>query len=556
MNTGVQRSSATPPAARTATTPAVGAVAGQRLRHRQERAAHRDGAPHSLRRDRERVQSARPRAQGQVRDGDPRRALHPHLRALPARLGLGVRKTRSSSRAWPSRRASSRCSKRTTAKSRRARRSGTRFPSPNTSSCRSATPICSAIRRISSASRGSRRWPTTTSTNSACCNRRRHGQAVRDHARRRLEPRQQDRRVAHQPAAVRGSAAAVQPRLPGRREHPGLAVSRRVRRLRSRVARADRGQSAGRRSWGASAITRARPRATAASSTRRSASTRSSAFSATKRSSAAGSSRRPRPRAASACSSSAPDRRDLSAAYHLRRLGHGVKIVEAGPRAGGMMRFGIPKYRLPRDVLDAEIQRILDLGVELRARLQGLEHPRDDAGGPLRRGVPRGRRAHRQARLHSRGRSRAHARRGVGAARHGGRGQADARPARRRVRRRQHRARRRAHGQAAGRHRIDHRLPPHARKDARARLRSRGSAAGRRPDQVAVDDQEHGRRRHADRRKDGARRQGLSAADRRIRDARGRLAGPGARPGRRSVAARRRAGTRDQGRHGAGRRRT
>jgi len=55
----------------------------------------------------------------------------------------------------------------------------------------------------------------------------------------------------------------------------------------------------------------------------------------------------------------------LSAAYHLRRLGHAVKIVEAGPLAGGMMRFGIPKYRLPRDVLDAEVQRIVDLGVEI-----------------------------------------------------------------------------------------------------------------------------------------------------------------------------------------------
>jgi 2-oxoacid:acceptor oxidoreductase delta subunit (pyruvate/2-ketoisovalerate family) len=55
----------------------------------------------------------------------------------------------------------------------------------------------------------------------------------------------------------------------------------------------------------------------------------------------------------------------LSAAYHMRRLGHRVKIIEAGPLAGGMMRFGIPKYRLPRDVLDAEVQRILDLGVEL-----------------------------------------------------------------------------------------------------------------------------------------------------------------------------------------------
>ncbi|HUK05229.1 MAG TPA: NAD(P)-binding protein [Burkholderiales bacterium] len=56
----------------------------------------------------------------------------------------------------------------------------------------------------------------------------------------------------------------------------------------------------------------------------------------------------------------------LSAAYHLARLGHAVEIHEAGPLAGGMMRFGIPKYRLPRDVLDAEVKRILDLGVVLK----------------------------------------------------------------------------------------------------------------------------------------------------------------------------------------------
>ncbi len=55
----------------------------------------------------------------------------------------------------------------------------------------------------------------------------------------------------------------------------------------------------------------------------------------------------------------------MSAAYHLRRLGHRVTVMEAGPRVGGMMRFGIPKYRLPRDVLDAEMQRIVDLGVTL-----------------------------------------------------------------------------------------------------------------------------------------------------------------------------------------------
>ena len=60
----------------------------------------------------------------------------------------------------------------------------------------------------------------------------------------------------------------------------------------------------------------------------------------------------------------------LSAAYHLARLGHRVTIYEAGPLAGGMMRFGIPKYRLPRDVLDAEIKRILDMGITLKLNLR------------------------------------------------------------------------------------------------------------------------------------------------------------------------------------------
>ena len=55
----------------------------------------------------------------------------------------------------------------------------------------------------------------------------------------------------------------------------------------------------------------------------------------------------------------------LSAAYHLARLGHHVTIKEAESSAGGMMRFGIPRYRLPREVLDAEVKRILDLGVTL-----------------------------------------------------------------------------------------------------------------------------------------------------------------------------------------------
>ncbi|GMV27328.1 MAG: hypothetical protein AMXMBFR58_33590 [Phycisphaerae bacterium] len=53
----------------------------------------------------------------------------------------------------------------------------------------------------------------------------------------------------------------------------------------------------------------------------------------------------------------------LACAYHLALLGHSVTVHEAGPAPGGMMRFGIPKYRLPREVLDAEVKRIADLGV-------------------------------------------------------------------------------------------------------------------------------------------------------------------------------------------------
>lgn len=55
----------------------------------------------------------------------------------------------------------------------------------------------------------------------------------------------------------------------------------------------------------------------------------------------------------------------ISAAYHLQRAGHEVEIREAGPVLGGMMHFGIPPYRLPRNILDAEIQRIVNLGIKV-----------------------------------------------------------------------------------------------------------------------------------------------------------------------------------------------
>ena len=56
----------------------------------------------------------------------------------------------------------------------------------------------------------------------------------------------------------------------------------------------------------------------------------------------------------------------LAAAYFLRRKGHAVSIIEAHAELGGMMRYGIPGYRTPRDMLDTEIGRILDMGVDVR----------------------------------------------------------------------------------------------------------------------------------------------------------------------------------------------
>jgi NADPH-dependent glutamate synthase beta subunit-like oxidoreductase len=72
----------------------------------------------------------------------------------------------------------------------------------------------------------------------------------------------------------------------------------------------------------------------------------------------------------------------MSAAYHLRRLGHGVTIKDAGPALGGMMRFGIPKYRLPREVLDAEMQRVVAMGVqvELNRKVNDIAASMHDGG--------------------------------------------------------------------------------------------------------------------------------------------------------------------------------
>ena len=72
----------------------------------------------------------------------------------------------------------------------------------------------------------------------------------------------------------------------------------------------------------------------------------------------------------------------LSAAYHLARLGHQVEIHDASDEPGGMMRYGIPAYRLPREVLDGEVARLTALGVRITCghRVTDLAAERRDGG--------------------------------------------------------------------------------------------------------------------------------------------------------------------------------
>lgn len=72
----------------------------------------------------------------------------------------------------------------------------------------------------------------------------------------------------------------------------------------------------------------------------------------------------------------------LSCAHHLALMGHSVEIREAGPLAGGMMHFGIPAYRLPRDILGGEVARIERLGVKilLNEKVEDVERAKLEGG--------------------------------------------------------------------------------------------------------------------------------------------------------------------------------
>ncbi len=70
----------------------------------------------------------------------------------------------------------------------------------------------------------------------------------------------------------------------------------------------------------------------------------------------------------------------LAAAYHLRRMGHEVTVYDAAPQAGGMVRYGIPKYRMPREKLRAEVARIEQMGADLQlnTRIDDVIAARDE----------------------------------------------------------------------------------------------------------------------------------------------------------------------------------
>ncbi|MCD6163762.1 MAG: FAD-dependent oxidoreductase [candidate division Zixibacteria bacterium] len=69
----------------------------------------------------------------------------------------------------------------------------------------------------------------------------------------------------------------------------------------------------------------------------------------------------------------------MSCAYQLARRGYPVTVFEAFPKTGGMLRYGIPDYRLPQNILDAEIKRIQDMGVEIKTNTTvGKDIPYED----------------------------------------------------------------------------------------------------------------------------------------------------------------------------------
>ena len=85
----------------------------------------------------------------------------------------------------------------------------------------------------------------------------------------------------------------------------------------------------------------------------------------------------------------------LSAAYYLALMGHKVTVYEKCAKLGGMLRYGIPNYRLPREVLDAEIASMLALGIDVHVNVNVGDDVTFGRAAPAeRRALHRARRAH------------------------------------------------------------------------------------------------------------------------------------------------------------------
>ena len=357
MNTGVQRSSATPPAARTATTPAVGDapgnVFGQGKNLPQIAMAH--GIPYVATAT---VADLRDLEAKVRRAMEFRGARYIHI-LVPCPLGWGHGVGRhdphgaagEGDRALPGVRGRARRGRRASRKIRqRLPVEEYLKPQKRFAHLFSPQPRPDAIARIQAIADRNIRKLRHSSRRSL----------MRKPFAITLDPGSS---LANHTGSWRTSRPVYVDRLPPCNDAcpageniQGWLAPRRERRLRGRVARAHGRQPAA-RGDGPRLLSPVRDRVQPrASSTRRSASTRSSASSATRRSGAAGSSQPP-----AASTRQARARRRRRALRAFGRLPPGARsattstIHEAGPIAGGMMRFGIPKYRLPRDVLDAEI---------------------------------------------------------------------------------------------------------------------------------------------------------------------------------------------------------
>ena len=238
MNTGVQRSGATPPA-RARRPPRRWAPTRATPSGRARTSPSWPWPTHPLRGHRHRGRPARPRGQGHPGHGDAR-ARYVHI-LVPCPLGWGsAAGTRCGWPAWRPRRASSRSSRRSTA---RSCGSTIRRPAPveeylrlqgrfRTFRRRGEAGPARVIAALQAMADGRIARYGLLGTEGGRPDR----EAFRHHPRGRFEPGQQDRLVAHRAAGVRRPPAAVQRRLPGRGEHPAVAVPGRRRLLRGGLA--------------------------------------------------------------------------------------------------------------------------------------------------------------------------------------------------------------------------------------------------------------------------------------------------------------------------------